>query len=180
MRKNMRTTANFAGWCSFTFCGLLLPAIALCAGPIEEPPAPGDRAFCELVLGQHIENLSLSDQHGQSVPYQRRGSSLFVPPGQYVVERIDLQGGFSANTDPRLPADHLTLVPGKHVRVDIRGPLRSSVTAQRAGRLLKLNYQLLDGDGRKYQRSSGDRGHPPQFAVYQGDCQIASGSFEYG
>jgi hypothetical protein len=54
---------------------------------------------------------------------------------------------------------------------------------KRAGRLLKLDYQVLDGDGRKYRRndpSSNDRSHPPQFAIYQGGCQIGSGTFEYG
>ena len=180
MLKTMRTPANFAGWCFFMFCGLLLPAVVLAAGPAKEPLAPAYRAFGELILGKHIESLSLIDQHGQSVLYQRRGSSMFVPPGRYVIEEIDLQGGFSANTSPKLPADRVTLVSGKPVRFDIRGPLTSSVTTQRAGRLLKLNYQLLDADGRKYERNDGDRGHPPQFAVYQGDRQIASGSFEYG
>jgi len=180
MTKTMRTTANFAGWCIFAVCGLLLPAIALCAGPAKKQPAPDYRAFGKLILGQHIESLSLNDPHGQPVAFGLRSSGMFVPPGRYVIEEIDLQGGFYANTSPKLPTDQVTLVPGKPVRFDIRGPLRSSVTAQRSGRLLKLNYQLLDGDGRKYQRSNGDRGHPPQFAVYQGDCQIGSGSFEYG
>jgi hypothetical protein len=180
MTKTMRTTANFAGWCILTACGLLLPAIALCAGPAKKPPARDtDWPPCELILGKHVEKLALTDTHGQSVAYRLRGSSMFLPPGQYVVEEIDLQGGFSANPYPRIPADQVTLAPGKPFRFDIRGPLTSSVTAQRSGRLLKLNYQLLDGDGRKY-RGKGDRAHPPQFAVYQGDQQIGSGSFEYG
>jgi len=49
---------------------------------------------------------------------------------------------------------------------------------KRAGRLLKVDYLLLDGDGRKYLNTT--RTSPPQVAIYQGDTKIASGSFEFG
>jgi hypothetical protein len=57
-------------------------------------------------------------------------------------------------------------------------PLTSSVTAKRESRLLTLDYQLLDADGLKYRQN--ERTNPSQFAVYQGDRLIGSGSFEYG
>ena len=52
------------------------------------------------------------------------------------------------------------------------------VTAKRQGRLLTLDCQLRDAGGRKY--TSQTRTNPPRFAIYQGDREIASGSFEYG
>ena len=59
--------------------------------------------------------------------------------------------------------------------------LTPHVTVKRVDRYLKLDCQLLDGDGQKYSGNLIDRyAHPPQFAVYQGDRQIGSGTFAYG
>ena len=59
--------------------------------------------------------------------------------------------------------------------------LTPRVTVKRVDRFLKLDCQLLDGNGQKYQGNLIDRyAHPPQFAVYQGDRQIGSGTFAYG
>jgi hypothetical protein len=41
-----------------------------------------------------------------------------------------------------------------------------------------LNCDLRDATGRQYQPN--DRANPPQFAVYQGDTLVGSGTFEYG
>ena len=49
---------------------------------------------------------------------------------------------------------------------------------KRAGRLLTLDYQRLDANGQR--APNPDRDHPPQFAVYQGDRLVGSGTFEYG
>ena len=164
---------------------LFLPAVSLTAEPVkgqagQEPPA------CELILGKHIEKLSLTNQQGQLTTYRRSGFSMFLPPGQYVIETIDLQGGYSSS--PRFgysgqQADRITLMPGKPCQFNIRAPLKPSVAVKRVGRLLKLDYQLLDGDGRVYRRndpSGNDRIHQPQFAIYQGESKIGSGTFEYG
>jgi hypothetical protein len=178
--------ASFTTWRILPIWLMLLPVIAVAKEPAKEQSAL-ELPQCELILGKHIKNLWLFNQQGQQPMYRRRGSSMFVtPPGQYRIQEIDLQGGYSAF--PRSGysgpwADWLTLAPGKACRFDIKAPLTSSVSVKRAGRLLKLDYQLLDGDGRKYRRndrSGKDRAHPPQFAVYQGNRQIGSGTFEYG
>ena len=52
------------------------------------------------------------------------------------------------------------------------------VTAERAGRLLTLSCELRGADGRKHHPNGSDT--PPQFAVYQGERLVGSGSFEYG
>jgi hypothetical protein len=175
--KNLRTTANLASGRIIAICALLLPATALADQPaVKESDLPP--LTCELILGKHIEKLSLVDERGQGAISKRRGSSMFLWPGRYVVKEIDLQGGYSARTNPGRPADHLTLAPGKPCRFDVGTPLRPGVSAKRAGRLLKLDYRLLDADGRKYLNEL--RENPPRFAVYQGENKIASGSFEYG
>jgi hypothetical protein len=59
--------------------------------------------------------------------------------------------------------------------------LTPRVTVKRVDRFLKLDCQLLDANGQKYQGNLIDRyTHPPQFAVYQGDRQVGSGTFAYG
>ncbi len=59
--------------------------------------------------------------------------------------------------------------------------LTPRVSVKRMNRFLKLDCQLLDANGQKYQGNLIDRyAHPPQFAVYQGDRQIGSGTFAYG
>ena len=58
------------------------------------------------------------------------------------------------------------------------GRLTPSVSVKRVGRFLKLDYQLLDANGRKYTVDA--RSSQPQFTIYQGDQKIGSGSFEYG
>ncbi len=71
-----------------------------------------------------------------------------------------------------------TLSPGKpyHLRAGV--PLTSHVEVTREGRLLKLDYRLVDVAGRQYR--DANRTSPPRFAIYQNGREIASGSFEYG
>jgi hypothetical protein len=174
--KRRWETALLAGGRTATTWALLLPAIAMAGGPGKKEPALPPPAG-ELILGKYVANLTLVDEHGQGAVFQRRGSSMFLRPGRYVIRDIQLQGGFSARGSGG-PADRLTLARGKPCRFDVGTPLRPSVSMQRAGRLLKLDYQLLDADGRTYR--GGDAKNPPRFAVYQGENKIASGAFEYG
>jgi len=59
------------------------------------------------------------------------------------------------------------------------GPLLAALTVERRGRLLVLTYGPKSAGG-ALSSNAGPRGEPPQFAVYQGQRQIASGRFEYG
>jgi hypothetical protein len=177
MTKPLRTAAIPAGWGIILIGVLILSAIAPAAEPAQKQPVP-DPSSCELILGKHIENIVLTDQRARPAIYRRSGSSLFLPPGQYVVTQIDVVGGYSSYCSPRRAADELSLVPGKPRRLDVGTPLTPSVTVKRSGRVLKLDYQLLDADGRQYR--DNQRSNPPQFTVYQGDHLVGSGSFEYG
>jgi len=68
----------------------------------------------------------------------------------------------------------------KKAKYRAAAPLNHTVRIERIGRYLKLNYELIGSDGKKY--SLWDVGGRPElaFAVYQGDTQIDSGKFEFG
>ena len=54
---------------------------------------------------------------------------------------------------------------------------KPTVNVTRNGRVLTLDYELLDtGQG----QSGTDRGHPPRFVVTQDGRETGSGSFQYG
>jgi hypothetical protein len=176
----MKATAFLAGWCLVPIAAMFLSANAFAADPAEpsKPTAIEDMTTCELVLGKSIENVVLVDQRGRSVAFRRSGSSMFVMPGEYSIQEITLQGGYVARFLSGSSMNRITLIPDKPCQFDVRLPLTSAIAVTRAGRLLKLDYQLLDGDGRKYTRNAA--GALSRFTIYQGDRKIGSGSFEYG
>lgn len=65
----------------------------------------------------------------------------------------------------------------------VHAPMNHTVVISRMGRVLKLDYQLIGADGEPcdyFDITGGDYNKTPTFAIYQGDLQVASGSFEYG
>jgi hypothetical protein len=56
--------------------------------------------------------------------------------------------------------------------------LTPHVAVTRQGRVLKLDYELLDAHGSK--SPTADRDHKPHFKICQDGREIASGDFEYG
>jgi hypothetical protein len=85
---------------------------------------------------------------------------------------------FTSNWIGRCILASWLLLPTMIFAAESKDPPTPTVTAKRAGRLLVLNCDLRDANGRKYQPN--DRANPPQFAVYQGDTLVGSGTFEYG
>jgi hypothetical protein len=57
--------------------------------------------------------------------------------------------------------------------------LTPQVQVQRAGRVLTLDFQLVDAQGRRHPPGER-RGTPPTFTVYKDGQPIGTGSFEYG
>ena len=96
------------------------------------------------------------------------------------MKALQLADGYSGHLASDQYTDHgtLTLAPNKPCRPNLGAPLSPSVTVKRMGRLLKLDYQLRDDAGWTYQNN--ERTKPPTFAIYQGDREIGSGTFEYG
>jgi hypothetical protein len=65
----------------------------------------------------------------------------------------------------------------------VEGPaieaLTPQVQVQRAGRVLTLDFQLVDDQGHRHPPGER-RGLPPTFTVYKDGQSIGTGSFEYG
>jgi hypothetical protein len=66
----------------------------------------------------------------------------------------------------------------------VEGPaietLAPQVQVRRAGRILTLDFQLVDAQGRPHRPDPQRRSTPPTFAVYKAGQPIGTGSFEYG
>jgi hypothetical protein len=151
----------------------------------EEPSVAenaNNPAKCEFIVeGKEVEKVILapavwrSDQSVQEIKVQS-GVSNFLPAGNYTIQSIILRGGYQSNN-----SGTLTLSPSAPCKLEVGTPLKSTVKVKREGRILHLDYQLLDAQGRNYTTYyTRDRSAPPQFVVYQGKRRVGSGTFSYG
>ena len=143
----------------------------------EEQPKLGELK----ITGDFVQRLTL-----EGGPYlvvlDKPGKTVKVPLGRYNSTRACVQKGeVQASLDARARAAEGGVVVSEKAPavLAVGGPLTNSVSINRQGRKLSLNYQLV-GAGGAYQILNQDRSHPPEFAVYQGDKKIASGKFEFG
>jgi hypothetical protein len=144
--------------------------------PTAEPSRP-DAAICQVILdGKYVEQLILEGENGRLHVRDATSSNLFLEPGRYRVSRIMLKGGYSY--DIHAETEWFTLSPDEPYHLRAGAPLTSHVDVTHKGRLLNLEYRIVDTAGRRYR--STDRTSPPRFAIYQDGQEIASGSFEYG
>ncbi|NQT12567.1 MAG: hypothetical protein HQ582_07460 [Planctomycetes bacterium] len=156
---------------------LLAGATPCLAADAKEPPA-GDASNGELrIEGKLIESLMVVNKAGNSRAINRPGASVSLPADQYSIQQIKLEGGFTCF----YPAadQSFSVTPDKPCRLQAGAPLTPEVTFTRSGKILTLDYRLLDAAGRDYRPSGGSLA-PPRFVVYQGEREIGSGSFEYG
>ena len=129
-----------------------------------------------IVEGELIESLTVTGKAGDSRTINRPGASVSLPAGQYSIQEIQLEGGFRCVV-PRT-AETFTVSPDEPCRLKAGAPLTPGVTFKRSGKMLTLDYELVDAAGRNYRRT-GRSLDPPRFAVYQGEREIGSGTFEY-
>ena len=74
--------------------------------------------------------------------------------------------------------DSVALASSESRQLQADGPLRTRLDVTRWGRYLRVSCKLArQGTRRSVGRRRGD---PPQLAIYRGDRQLKSGSFEYG
>ena len=129
------------------------------------------------ITGQFIGRLVLAGVY--EVVLDQPAGTVKVPTGSYnqVEVRLEKNGALAYRDTGNMQIS----VDGKTpALLNVGGPLTNSVTANRHGQDLVMNYQLLGAGGEIYQMPAQDRTKPPKFAVYSGEKKIASGEFEYG
>lgn len=152
---------------------------SLCARETPSRPEQGTNLGELKVQGRYIERLVLRRKDGGTEKFDKPGETVKLPVGEYRLEQVRLQGGYSCGiTRPISDADWVTVAADKPAVLEVGAPLRQQVKVQRQGSFLMLNYELLGVGGEKYTKA--DRNKPPTFTVYKGDSKIASGKFEFG
>jgi len=159
---------------------LLVPALVL--AHVSGIPVHGGQADTGRlrIEGQGIEQLVLREGSGRDRPFDRPGPMVALPPGDYRVQSVRLQGG-------HYTPSHL-IPKGLQVAVDanapatltLGAPLRQSVKVERQGPVMVLNYELIGRGGERYVINRGENAKSPTFTVYRGDSKVASGDFEFG
>ncbi|OHB54495.1 MAG: hypothetical protein A2173_05745 [Planctomycetes bacterium RBG_13_44_8b] len=128
--------------------------------------------------GKNIQRLVLQSKGDSQETFKQPGESINLPPGEYKLYEVRLQGGYICHAwiDPNTPS--VTVTPQTPAVLKIGAPLKQSVEVERQGRVLTLNYKLLGAGGENYSFERRDK--PPIFTVYKADKEIASGNFEFG
>lgn len=140
---------------------------------VAEPPAYPLR-----IEGRAIQQLTLANENEEVTALSQPGERVSLPAGKYYVREVELTGGFRCYAFGAGADDWVQVAADQTPVLKVGPPLTPQVHVQRAGRILKLDYQLLDAAGRNYvQRSASD---PPRFAVFKDGQPLGSGSFEYG
>src|ERR1019366_1378655 len=101
-----------------------------------------------------------------------------IPTGSYNQPTVRLdQNGTAAFCNSSQPSGvrRISVDDKTPAVLNVGGPLTNSVTASRHGQDLRLDYRLVGAGGETYQLVNENRSHPPEFAVFKGDKQIASG-----
>ena len=134
------------------------------------------------VTGKFIQRLVLPGGPYLVLLDQPAGT-VKIPAGSYNQPNVRLeQNGTVANGNPsQTPSSRRFSVDDQTPAVlNVGGPLTNSVLVSRHGEDLRLDYRLAGVGGETYQMANENRSHPPEFAIYKGDKQIASGKFEFG
>jgi len=162
-------------------CALCFAANAV-LGEKASKEAGQTSAQGELKLeGRYIKQLTLERREDRNrVKFDQPGESIKVAVGKYRLREVHLESGYACQEWmlPELKQNWIEVDEDKPSVLKAGAPLKQIVTAERQGRTLELNYELLGIGGEKYVNSDSNK--PPTFTVYKGDKRIASGEFEYG
>lgn len=159
-----------------TLCGWLsAPVVSGAEAPKAAPP-PGTLE----IEGRLVEAVGLTDVKGDPAAVTRWrpvNGRVEIPPGSYRLDQIVLSGGYTHNAlgHARTPIE---IKSGQVWKLSAGAPLRQGVTATRVGAVVKVEYDLADGWGRRFNGPSGKPA--PRVWIRQGDRELAAGQFEYG
>jgi hypothetical protein len=156
----------------------VLTAAGLARGAEPAGTPPASPAGWLVIAGKGVTDVRLDQRIGPCMHRTPVDGKVSLTPGEYRLTTIQLGGNYGAYCRDGKEEDWFQLGPGESRTVRIGAPLTPTVRVQRQGRLLRLDYQLLDAEGWNY--SPQDRMNPPEFRVYRDGEEIGSGSFEYG
>jgi hypothetical protein len=195
LRMTIGNRPRLSRMCLAIFALLLLPAIRLpAAAPAQAKPASVPAMGQLKIEGKAIERLSLAKRIGNGDASSEKplvlngpGSTVSIPVGDYLLERIELKGGYVCNVPFRVfgrnnqelrGPEWLTISADKPCVLKVGAPLKATLRTYRQGRMILIAYDLLDSEGHRY--GSTKRGSPPRFTVSCDGREVTSGSFEYG
>lgn len=146
-----------------------------------EETGPASQEVGELrIEGQGIELLTVRNAAGVRKTFDRPGSTLTLPAGDYHVDSVRLEGGHSTQS-ANVPANlRVTVGSRAPATLKVGAPLRQIIKARRQGSMLVLDYELIGQGGEQYRVSRNQGAATPGFAVYRGKRNVASGQFEFG
>ena len=129
--------------------------------------------------GESIVRLTLRREGDNEREEFRRPEQITkLPTGKYAVQEVHLDGGYICSALRGQTRHRVSVTSDEPATLKIGGPLKQTVTVNRQGRLLVMNYQLAGIGGEQYTNGTG--GEPPTFTVYRGDKEIISDKFEFG
>jgi hypothetical protein len=142
---------------------------------ITEVPTP----MGELqISGTMIEELDLDGDY--AVILHSPKPTVKVPVGKYQRKRVYLKAPGSSLEASAQIEGRFNVDANQPTVINIGGPLRQKIVAERRGAVLALTYQLTGMGGDSYTLSQQNRSKPPEFAIFQGARKLHSGKFEYG
>ena len=170
-------TAKFR-FVSLFITTLFFLGIGICLCQAQEANKQNS-ALGELKLeGKYIDLLVLRRKDGRTERFNQPEETIKLPAGEYQLLEARLEGGYTCRIMRVSGRDWVTVDEDKPAVLKVGAPLKQTVKAKRQGRILILNYELLDVGGEIY--TSSNRNKPPTFTVYKGDKEIASDKFEFG
>ena len=125
------------------------------------------------IEGSYIEKLVLEDKDHKSIEFNNPGEIIKLPIGQYHLIQVHLTGGYSCGFRTMLTDSFLIEIEeNKQAEIKVGGPLEQFIEAERVGKYLVLNYNLVGIDGQNYIRTNLDK--QPEFSIYKGSKLISS------
>jgi hypothetical protein len=136
------------------------------------------------VRGGLLTRVILEGDRGYTAVLEGPAATARIPVGAYKVSEVWLKkDGVEAVQDAQAVAGELRKV---QVRAEspasllAGGPLTNSVSINRRGKSLVLNYQLVGVDGGAYRLLNDPRTNPPSVTISHSGKQVTSGKFAYG
>ena len=131
-----------------------------------------------VIEGESVVSISLFNVTSGWDKVYNNPKTIHLPPGTYSVQQVTLEGDYSSSNFPWPTVD---LMPGETQTLKYGAPLHPTVTIERSGNILTLDYKCQDAEGHVYQYNGPNSYEsPPGFSIFIGDKEVDSGKFAYG